>query len=60
MKECVMVLFHYLCLTVHHSLELPMLRLAAQGSEKHIIVFAFPRVFEIHRKINFEKIYFSF
>lgn len=55
-----MVLFHYLYLTVHHYLELPMLRLAAQGSEKHIIVFAFPRVFEIHRKINFEKIYFSF
>lgn len=45
-----MVLFHYLCSIVSLSLELLVLLSAAQGSDKHIIVFTTlqpPRIFEV-------------
>lgn len=37
-----------------------MLRSAAQGSDMLIIVFVSPRLVEIHRKSNFQEMFYSY
>lgn len=59
-KDCGMILFHYLYSIVCLFLELLMLLSASRGSDKHITVFACPRVLQIHRKSHFEEFFLHF